>query len=224
MDGRQHKQEPVIRILGYGSITPTYSLIVHPWVYILAGDANTIYIPPEACALLGTIIPSEAIPLDFPPKETSFVQVESVPDPPQPEYTGHSDEWSHLSNKEILFLLQDKLAVNHNDIIELGAEKIEQLCEKYHKLTACETRSLAISYIDRGLQNSSPVYIQGLRIVIRAISRSIDRSRRECSPHTRPSSTLTEQPDSTVQDDCSEQLTQTRTDKPVDQDRQVEHQ
>ena len=150
--------------------------------------------------------------------------MDSVPDPPQPEYTGHIDEWSHLSNREILFLLQDKLAVNHNDIIELGAEKIEQLCEKYHKLTACEKRSLAISYIDRGLQNSSPTYIQGLRIVLRAISRSIDQNLRECSPHTRPSSTSTGQPDSTVQDDYSEQLIQTRIDKPVDQDQQVEHQ
>ena len=83
MERRPRDPEPVIRILGYGTLTQTYSLIVHPWVYILAGDTNTVYVPPEACALIGTIVPSEGIPLEFPPpNETNPVQVDSIPDLP----------------------------------------------------------------------------------------------------------------------------------------------
>ena len=151
------------------------------------------------------------------------MQVDSIPDPPQPPKTGDTDEWPHLSNREILFLLQEELVVNHEDIIELGATRIRQLCEKYHKLTTSETRSLASTYVDRGLQDSTPQYLQGLQKVLRAINRSIDQNIGECFLHTQQPMPTTEEPDSTVQDDCSERHTQTRTGKPAGQDQQVGH-
>ena len=217
--------EPIIQILGYGTLTPTYSLIVHPWVHILAGNPNTLYVPPEACALVGTIISSEGIPLEFPPPHNQDpVQVDSIPDPPQPPKSSGTNKWSCLSNREILFLLQEDLVVNHEDIIELEATKIEQLCEKYHTLSTSETRSRASTYVDRGLQDSTPQYLQGLQKVLRAIDRSINQSIGECFLQTHQPMSTTEEPDSTVQDDCSEQHTQTRIDKPVELGQQVGHQ
>ena len=141
MARKSSESEQMIQLLGYGTLTPTFTLIVHPWVHVLAGNHNTLYIPLEACALVGTIVSSEGIPLDFPPPNNlTPVQVDTIADPPQPQQSSNADEWSRLSNREILFLLQEDLVLNHSDITELGASKIEQLCEKYHKLTQSEIR------------------------------------------------------------------------------------
>ena len=213
MARKPSESELMIQLLGYGILTPTFTLLVHPWVHTLAGNQTTLYVPPEACALVGTIVSSEGIPLNFPPSNNlSPVQVDTVRDPPQPRHFSDTDEWSSLSNREIIFLLQEDLVLNFNDITELGATKIEQLCEKFNKLTQADIRSLASAYIDRGLQDSSPEYLRGLQKVLRAIDRSISHDIRECSLQTQPTTPTTEEPDSTAQDDYLEQHIRTQDD------------
>ena len=152
------------------------------------------------------------------------MRVDTIQDLPQPQQLGNPDEWAHLSNREILFLLQSDLVVDHDDIRELGASKIEQLCKKYHTITTQETRSLASTYIDRGRQDSSSQYLQGLQKVLRAIDRSIGQTLGECFPQTQQPMPTTEEPEGTVQDAYLEQRPQTRVDNPVKEDQPVENQ
>ena len=95
MARKPSESELMIQLLGYGILTPTFTLLVHPWVHTLAGNQTTLYVPPEACALVGTIVSSEGIPLNFPPSNNlSPVQVDTITDPPQPRHLSDTDEWS----------------------------------------------------------------------------------------------------------------------------------